>query len=55
MDIWPPVDHDGDGQGEDEDAGQRTEAAYQLPQQRLRVQLVADRGDRHQTPPADIT
>ena len=48
-----PVDHDGDRQGEDEDAGEGAEAANQLPQQRLGVELVTHGGDGHQAPPAD--
>ena len=48
-----PVDHNGDGQGEDEDAREGAEAANQLPQQRLGVELVTHRGDGHQAPPAD--
>ena len=48
------VDHDGDGQREDEDAGQRAAAADDLAQQRLGVQIVADRGEGHQAPPAHV-
>ena len=48
-----PVDHNGDGQGEDEDAGEGAEAANQLPQQSLGVKLVTHSGDGHQAPPAD--
>ena len=46
------VDDDGDGQRQDEDAGQRAAAADDLAQQRLGVQIVADRGEGHQAPPA---
>ena len=48
-----PVDYNGDGQGEDEDAGEGAEAANQLPQQGLGVELVAHRGDGHQAPPGE--
>ena len=48
-----PIDHNGDGQGEDEDAGERAEATDQLPQQGLGVELVAHRGDGHQAPPEE--
>ena len=48
-----PVDHNGDGQGEDEDAGEGAEAANQLAQQSLGIKLVTHRGDGHQAPPVD--
>ena len=50
-----PVDHNGDRQGEDEDAREGAEAANQLPQQRLGVKLVTNCGDGHQAPPAETT
>ena len=50
--LGEAADHDGDGQREDEDAGQRAAAADDLAQQRLGVQIVADRGEGHQAPPA---
>ena len=45
------VDHDRDGQGENEDARDGREAADQLAQVRPRVEVVADGGDGHEAPP----
>ena len=35
------VDHDGDGQSEDEDARQSTESTNQLPEQSLGVEFIS--------------
>ncbi len=48
------VDHDGYGQGEDEDAGEGREAADQLAQEGLGAEVVAHRGDGHQPPPEGL-
>ena len=45
------VDDDGDGKGEDEDAGDGGEAADELAEVRPGVKVVADGGDGHQAPP----
>ena len=45
------VDHNRDGQREDEDAGERAEPAEELPQERARVEVVPHGGDGHEAPP----
>ena len=41
------VDHDGYGQGEDEDPGQGTAAADDLSKQGLRVEVITNCGQGH--------
>ena len=47
----PPIDHDGYGEGEDEDSREGAEAAHQLAKHGLGVEVVAHGGEGHQTPP----
>lgn len=45
------VDNNGDGKGEDEDAGQGTEPPNKFPKQSLGIELISDSCDGHQSPP----
>ena len=47
------VDHDGYGQGEDEDPGQGAASPDDLAQQSLRVKVITNCGQGHQSPPSE--
>ena len=47
------IDHDGYGQGEDEDTGEGAAAPNDLPQQGLRIEVITNCRQGHQSPPCD--
>ena len=51
VELSEAVDDNGDGQGEDEDAGKGAAASDQFPKEGLWVEVVANRCDGHKAPP----